>query len=183
MRRARTGRSGPSPRIAGFLTATAHGRARWLSASGPPGGRTGPGCSRRSVVLDPEEVLFGQQLVQPGLVDAADDGGFLVAVTDALGQRERGGHDVEQAQREEAADPPGVVQVADAGDRDRQGDGEGDRGLHEEGRGGPGAQRSAHAPYPAQAACPAHEYGYSFPGELISERLGQRPAEASKRTS
>jgi hypothetical protein len=43
-----------------------------------PSGRTCPGCSRLSVVLDSEEVLFGQQLVQPGLVDAADDGGFLV---------------------------------------------------------------------------------------------------------
>ena len=38
--------------------------------------------------LDPEEILFCQQLVQPGLVDPADDGCFLLAVADALGQRE-----------------------------------------------------------------------------------------------
>ena len=73
-----------------------------------PAGRTGPGCRRLSVVLDSEEVLSRQQLIQPSLVDAADDGGFLVAVTDAVGQRERRGHDVEQAEREESADPPGV---------------------------------------------------------------------------
>ena len=47
--------------------------------------------------------MLSQQLVQPGLVDPADDGGFLVAVADALGQRERGGNDVEQAEREERA--------------------------------------------------------------------------------
>ena len=98
----------------------------------PAGRRTGSGYSRLSVVLDSEEVLFRQQLVQPGLVDAADDGAFLVAVTDALGQREGRGHDVEQAEREESANPPGVVQVADAGDRDREGDSERDRGLREE---------------------------------------------------
>ena len=69
-------------------------------------------------VLDSEEVLFGQQFVQPGLVDPADDGVFFLAVTDALGQRKRRGNDEEQAEREEGANPSRVVQIADADDRD-----------------------------------------------------------------
>ena len=48
-----------------------------------------PGGASRSPILDSEEILFRQQLLQAGLVDPADDGGFLVAITDALGQRER----------------------------------------------------------------------------------------------
>jgi len=40
------------------------------------------------LVLDSQEILFGQQFVQHGVVDAADDGDFLLAITDALGQRE-----------------------------------------------------------------------------------------------
>ena len=62
------------------------------------------------VVLDPEEVLFRQKFVQPGLVDPADDSGFLLAVTDAFGQRERRGDHVEQAEREERAHPSRIVQ-------------------------------------------------------------------------
>jgi hypothetical protein len=57
------------------------------------------------VVLDAEKVLLSQQLIQPGLVDPADEGGFFLAVADAFGQRERRGDDVEQAEREEPADP------------------------------------------------------------------------------
>jgi hypothetical protein len=36
------------------------------------------------VILDAEEVLFSQELVQPGLVYPADEGGFFLAVADAL---------------------------------------------------------------------------------------------------
>jgi hypothetical protein len=57
------------------------------------------------VVLDAEKVLLSQQLIQPGLVDPADESGFFLAVADAFGQRERRGDDVEQAEREEPADP------------------------------------------------------------------------------
>jgi hypothetical protein len=46
----------------------------------PPIGR----CLQ-SLVLDVEEILFGQQLVEAGLIDPADDGGFLLSVADALG--------------------------------------------------------------------------------------------------
>jgi hypothetical protein len=35
--------------------------------------------------FDSEEILFGQQLVEASLVDPADDGGFFLAVADALG--------------------------------------------------------------------------------------------------
>jgi hypothetical protein len=45
--------------------------------------------SRPLLIPNSEEILFRQQFVQPGLVDPADDGGFLLAVADALGQRER----------------------------------------------------------------------------------------------
>lgn len=72
------------------------------------------------MVFEAEKVLFGEQFVEPGLVDPADDGGFFLPVTDALGQRERGGDDVEQAKRQEGAYPSRVVQVADADDRDRE---------------------------------------------------------------
>jgi hypothetical protein len=60
------------------------------------------------------------------------------------------------------------VQNADADDRDRQGDSEGNRRLYEEGLGGPGPQWRAHAPYPPPGACPEPEHAYSLPGELIS---------------
>src|SRR5438477_11439914 len=73
-------------------------------SSPPPDPPPGP-PRRASVVLDAQEVLLGQELVQPGLVDAADDGAFLLAVAHALGQRERRGDDVQQADREEAAHP------------------------------------------------------------------------------
>jgi hypothetical protein len=49
----------------------------------PPIGR----CLQ-SLVLDPEEILFGQQLVEAGFIDPADDGCFLLPVAAALGQRE-----------------------------------------------------------------------------------------------
>jgi hypothetical protein len=55
----------------------------------PHGGHAGSGGNWPSVVLDAEEVLFSQQLIQPGLVDPADEGGFFLAVADAFGQRER----------------------------------------------------------------------------------------------
>jgi hypothetical protein len=50
--------------------------------------------------------LFSQQLIQPGLVDPVDEGGFFLTVADASGQRERRGDDVEQAEGEEPAEPP-----------------------------------------------------------------------------
>jgi hypothetical protein len=46
----------------------------------PPAGRWLP-----SLVLDPQQILFGQQLVEAGLIDPADDGGFLLPVADAPG--------------------------------------------------------------------------------------------------
>jgi hypothetical protein len=51
--------------------------------------RAGSGSGRLLVVPDVEEILFRQQFVQPGLVDPADDDAFLLAVANALGQRER----------------------------------------------------------------------------------------------
>jgi hypothetical protein len=57
-----------------------------------------------SVLVDVEEVLLGQEFVQAGLVDPADQGGLLLAVADALGQGERRGDHVQQAEGEEATD-------------------------------------------------------------------------------
>jgi hypothetical protein len=56
------------------------------------------------VLVDVEEVLLGQEFVQAGLVDPADQGGLLLAVADALGQGERRGDHVQQAEGEEATD-------------------------------------------------------------------------------
>ena len=71
----------------------------------PRGGHADSGGNWPSVILDAEEVLFSQELVQPGLVYPADEGRFFLAVTDAFGQREGRGDDVKQAEREETADP------------------------------------------------------------------------------
>ena len=58
-----------------------------------------------SVGVHAEQVLLGEQLVQPGLVDPADDGRLFLPVADALGQRERRGDGVEDADGEEGAEP------------------------------------------------------------------------------
>jgi hypothetical protein len=76
----------------------------------------------------------------------ADDGVLLLAVADALGQGERGGHHVAQAQREKGTNHRRVVQVANADDGHGQGDSEGNRRLNEERNGGAGAEWSAHKP-------------------------------------
>jgi hypothetical protein len=47
------------------------------------------GSSDGAVGGDVEQVLLGQQLVEAGLVDAADQVVFFAAVADDLGQRER----------------------------------------------------------------------------------------------
>src|SRR5262249_1706562 len=82
------------------------------------------------------------------------DGGFLLPVTDDLGEGEGRGDHVEDAEGQEGADPAGVLQVADADDGDAQRDAERDARLSHEGIGGSGAQWSAHAPI-VNAAAPA----------------------------
>ena len=86
--------------------------------------RPGRACQpdRASGILDPQQILLRKQLVQSRLVDAAHKLSLFQAVADALGQRESRGDDVKQAQREERADPPGVVQIGDADDSSGQGD-------------------------------------------------------------
>ena len=79
------------------------------------------------MVLEAQQILLGQELVEPGLVDAADDGCLLRPVADALGQGERRGDDVEHAEREEAAHPVGVMQVGDAEEGGTRGDAERER--------------------------------------------------------
>lgn len=56
------------------------------------------------MLVDVEEVLLGQEFVQAALVDPADQGGLLLAVADALGQSERRGDHVQQAEGEDATD-------------------------------------------------------------------------------
>ena len=70
-----------------------------------------------STTDDLKDILFGQELVELGLVDPADDADLFLTVTDALGQRERRSDHIQQAEPEEGANPSRVLRVGDAGDR------------------------------------------------------------------
>src|ERR1700737_3536543 len=103
-----------------------------------PAVNRGPGVGTvltGSETFDPEGIVLGEKLVQPGLVDSADDGVVLLLVADALGEGERRGDDVEQAEGEEGPHPDIDREVDDGEGDGEAGDGERDDRLHEE-RGG-----------------------------------------------
>src|SRR5215470_11866644 len=114
------------------------------------------------MVVDVEQVLLGQQLVEPGLVDPADQDGLFLPVPDNFGQGEGRGDDIQQGDGEESTDPSGIMQVADADDGGGQGDRERGYCLAEERGGGVGSQWSAHAAIFTRRHMPPDEYGYSF---------------------
>jgi aminoglycoside phosphotransferase (APT) family kinase protein len=72
-----------------------------------------PECS---VTGDVQQVVVGEELVDSGLVNPAHGFGLLLPVADALGQRESGGDNVQEANGKKGADPARIVQVGDADD-------------------------------------------------------------------